>query len=165
MSLINIATDTSKSTITNIREEDIQPNAYDVSLKAVYRISDAPCTVVRGQNTVHRGAVEVKPNEEGMYELPPGEYDILFDHKVSIAEGEAGWLIQRSSLNRNSIEIKSGLYDSGFSNWIGSRLTVKSGPFITAVGTPLAQFILTKAETTTLYNGQYNEGDSDNSVV
>ncbi len=165
MALINIATASSKSTITNIAEGDIQPNAYDVSIKRIYAITENECVIIRDEPTIHRGTVEVEPevNKSGqeIYRLPPGEYDVLFNHKVNIAEGEAGWLQQRSSLNRNGIEVNSGLYDSGFEGWVAGRLTVKCGTLVTSRGTHLAQFILTDSESNGSYDGQYGFGKFD----
>ncbi|CAL9961629.1 hypothetical protein VPHD479_0062 [Vibrio phage D479] len=158
--MINIATDSSKSTITNIVEDHIQPNAYDVRLAKVFTISDAPFVITEDMKE-HRGGKEIIPGEDGFIRLPPGRYDVLFDHKVQIAEGEAGWLIQRSTLNRNACFVTSGLYDSGFNGYVAGCLHVTQGMMITKPGTRLAQFVLTEADTGHAYDGSYGLGKFD----
>lgn len=158
--MINIATDSSKSTITNIVEDHIQPNAYDVRLAKVFRIADEPF-IITEEGKEHRGGDEVKVGEDGFLRLRPGYYDVLFDHKVEIAEGEAGYLIQRSTLNRNGCFVTSGLYDSGFKGYVAGCLHVTTGMMITKPGTRLAQFILTEADTGHAYDGSYGIGKFD----
>ena len=70
--------------------------------------------------------------------------------------GYAGWLIARSTLNRNGIFITSGLYDSGFENFIGGVMHVRGGPARIEKGARIAQFIFVEAETVRLYDGEYS---------
>ena len=65
-------------------------------------------------------------------------------------------MIARSTLNRNGIFITSGLYDSGFENYIGGVMHVRCGPARIERGTRIAQFIYVEAETASMYEGQYN---------
>ena len=78
-----------------------------------------------------------------------------FKNIVTIAEGEAGFVITRSTLNRNGVYLTSGLYDSGYQGIMAGALHVTSGPFKVKEGTRLGQFLLFEAESLSLYDGDY----------
>lgn len=88
--------------------------------------------------------------------LGPGFYDFKSNVYVEIPTGIAGWVIHRSSLNRNGVMVVASLYDSGFNGNISGTLYVHnpSGIFIEK-GARIGQLILAEAETLGLYNGQY----------
>lgn len=69
----------------------------------------------------------------------------------------AGYLITRSSLNRNGIFIQSGLYDSNFYGYVGCTLYNLGGRIKIRKNTRIAQFILVQAESTSEYKGSYNQ--------
>ena len=74
---------------------------------------------------------------------------------ITIGEGEAGWVITRSTLNRNGVFITSGLYDSGYCGVMAGALHVNVGPMKIKRGTRVGQFLLFKSETLKLYDGDY----------
>ena len=74
---------------------------------------------------------------------------------ITVGEGEAGFVITRSTLNRNGVYITSGLYDSGYNGVMAGALHVTSGPFKVKVNTRIGQFLLFKAESLHLYDGDY----------
>ena len=43
-----------------------------------------------------------------------GSYEAIMDAYVTVGAVEAGWVVPRSTLNRNGLFITSGLYDSGY---------------------------------------------------
>lgn len=76
---------------------------------------------------------------------------------VYIPEGYCGWLIGRSSLNRNGILIASGLYDSGYNGTVGGAIYMfNQGGLKIQKGARIAQLVIAEAETLHLYDGQYN---------
>tara|TARA_R100000081_G_scaffold91174_1_gene68270 strand:- start:324 stop:599 length:276 start_codon:yes stop_codon:yes gene_type:complete len=77
---------------------------------------------------------------------------------VTLADDEAGWVITRSSLNRNGCFITSGLYDSGYSGVMAGVLHVNNGPIRVKRGTRVGQFLLFKAEALNQYDGDYGSG-------
>jgi len=79
----------------------------------------------------------------------------VMENIVTIGPDEAGWVITRSTLNRNGVFITSGLYDSGYSGVMAGAMHVRGGPVRIKKGTRVAQFLLFKAEALTLYNGSY----------
>ena len=77
---------------------------------------------------------------------------------VTIPEGYAGWVITRSTLNRNGLFITSGLYDSGYNGVMAGLLHVHHGPATIQRGSRVGQFIMFEAETLSLYDGDYGVG-------
>lgn len=149
----------SKTKITNVDDQMIQPNALDVRLDQVYEIQ-SNLFVLSEESREHRSTTEIQPDAEGYFLLKANhKYSILLDHNVEIGDGEAGWLIPRSSLNRNGLFVTSGLYDSGFYNQLGGVLHVGCGDAKIKKGTRVAQFILFDAEAVSLYDGVYNKGE------
>jgi deoxycytidine triphosphate deaminase len=168
MSLIHPLRGSSQSEIMSevgINAGQIQPNAIDLRLARIFKIEPTPFIITEDER-VHRRTTEIRPDEDGNLVLDHGKYDVLFEEHVRIAEGEAGWLIARSSLNRNAVFITSGLYDSGFDGQIGGVMHVGLGGMITRPYTRLAQLIIAKAETAALYAGSYGiQADGSLSVV
>ena len=142
--------------ITNLTKDCIQPNAVDLRLSRLWKIEDDEF-YISDKEKKHRSLTELDIDLTNEFVLEANtSYQFETDHFVSIPEGRAGWLIARSTLNRNGIFITSGLYDSGFSNYIGGVMHVRCGPARIERGTRVAQFIYVEAETLSMYEGQYN---------
>jgi deoxycytidine triphosphate deaminase len=77
---------------------------------------------------------------------------------VTIPEGYAGWVITRSTLNRNGLHITSGLYDSGYNGVMAGLLHVAHGPATIQRGSRVGQFLMFDAETLSTYDGDYGIG-------
>ena len=149
--MINIASEKNDSSLTNVQPSDIQPNAVDLRLDQVLHINNKEFLLDEEQKK-HRGTSKVGVDLRGYYNLPIGTYEVTFENIVSIADGEAGFVITRSTLNRNGVYLTSGLYDAGI---MAGALHVTSGSFKVKKGTSLGQFLLFKAETLSLYDGDY----------
>ena len=141
----------------DFEENQIQPNAVDLKIKSVSLIHGGTVVLV-GDTKQHAKRTVVEPDDEGHYVLTEGKYDIVFDGKVVIGDGEAGFLITRSSLNRNGITISSGLYDTGYNSIIGGVLHVpQNTTLVVGKNERLAQFLLFDADALHDYNGVYND--------
>ena len=103
----------------------------------------------------HRGSVELQPDDQGFWHLEPGTYEVVMENIIEVGEGEAGWVITRSTLNRNGVFITSGLYDSMYHGTMAGAMHVTTGPFRVKRGTRVGQFSLFKAEMLHAYNGSY----------
>ena len=77
---------------------------------------------------------------------------------INLSEGEAGWVITRSTLNRNGVFLTSGLYDSGYRGMMAGAMHITCGPLKIKKGTRVGQFLLFKSETLKLYDGDYGLG-------
>lgn len=153
--MIHICSGNSKSTITNVQPMDIQPNAVDLRISSVHRITGAPF-IFSEHDKIHRDVIPVPPTPDGWFELSEGIYDVVMENTVSIADGECGWVVPRSTLIRNGLLLSTGLYDSGYSGIVGAALRVNSWTKILK-GTRIGQFVLFKAEALNSYDGSYGK--------
>lgn len=147
----------SKSTLTQVQEGDSQPNAVDLRLDKVFRIK-AHLFQISNEEKHHRGSEQIFPDHLGYFNLAPGSYEIVMENTVSIGEGEAGWVITRSTLNRNGVFITSGLYDSGYEGVMAGALHVTTGHARIKKGTRVGQFLLFNSEALSSYDGDYGIG-------
>jgi deoxycytidine triphosphate deaminase len=113
--------------------------------------------VISEKEKTHRESREIHPTDD-WWRLDEGSYEIIMEGIVSIGDDEAGWVITRSSLNRNGCFITSGLYDSGYEGVMAGVLHVNSGPIRIKRGTRVGQFLLFKAEALNQYDGDYGVG-------
>ena len=152
--MIHILGSNSHSSLTNVQQGDSQPNAIDLRLDKVYRMKHNEF-IIDNDNKTHRGTVEEVPTSDGWFILPEGTYEVVMENIVRVGADEAGWVITRSTLNRNGVFITSGLYDSGYHGVMAGALHVNGGPVRIKKGTRIAQLLLFKAEALSGYNGSY----------
>jgi len=149
----------SRSALTNVQENDSQPNACDLRLDKVFKINDENVFEISNEHKKHRGTkYELKPDREGYFFLEPGHYEVVMENIVRVGEGEAGWVITRSTLNRNGLFITSGLYDSGYHGSMAGVLHVMVGPARIKKGTRIGQYLSFEAESLSMYDGDYGLG-------
>lgn len=144
----------SETVVTEVSEDMVQPNAIDVKINRVYQLLSAAAIPKEGK-TAPADVKEIACDDSFFY-LHPGVYSFDAAHEVEMAEGEVGFLIPRSSLTRNGVDIRSGLYDSGYKGGINGLLVVHNSINIEK-GARVAQFVICKAEAVAQYNGQYQK--------
>ena len=144
----------STSSLSNGQEGDIQPNATDLRLDRVFKINTQLFTLCNDLKD-HRGSVEIQPDTESYFNLTEGHYEVVMENTISVGEGEAGWVITRSTLNRNGLFLTSGLYDSGYSGPMMAVLHVNCGAARIKKGTRVGQYISFDAEMLHAYDGSY----------
>ena len=158
--LLNIASNKSESSLSVVDAVSVQPNAVDLRLARVFKFRDS----VKGfinvfeideDDKTHAQKEEILPNDDGYWYLYPSTYEIQFEGLVSMGEKEAGWVITRSTLNRNGVFITTGLYDSGYNGAAAAALHVMSVPMKIKKGTRVAQFVLAESEAVKSYDGSY----------
>jgi deoxycytidine triphosphate deaminase len=157
MSMKNIGSAKSLSELTNVHEGDVQPNAVDLRVGKVFRISNTTFTIDETQKS-HRGSTEVGIGSDGYWTLKEGSYEVIMENKIRVAEGEAGFVITRSTLNRNNVFLTSGLYDSGYDGVMAGVMHVGSGDMKIKPGTRIGQYLSFTAETLHAYDGDYGTG-------
>jgi len=149
---------TSRSTLTNVKEGDSQPNAVDLRLDKVFKIKQEAFEI-SNDHKKHRGTeYELNPNAEGYFFLEPGHYEVVMENIINVGENEAGWVITRSTLNRNGLFLTSGLYDSGYHGVMAGVLHVTIGPARIKKGTRIGQYLSFDAESLSTYDGDYGIG-------
>ena len=144
----------SKSTLTNVQDGDSQANAIDLRLDKVFHILPNLFEITNDYKK-HRGSEEILPDAEDFFALSPGSYEIVMENIIHVGEGEAGWVITRSTLNRNGCFITSGLYDSGYHGVMAGVLHITVGDVRIKKGTRVGQYLSFNAEALSLYDGDY----------
>lgn len=158
--MIHISSDSSGSSLTHVQPGDVQPNAVDLRVDKIFRPWPGTPFVISEDTKQHRQSDPVWPDSQGDFYLETGMYEIVMENTVTIGQNEAGWVITRSTLNRNGVFITSGLYDSGYSGVMAGALHVTCGPMRIRKGTRVGQFLLFKAESLHLYDGAYGASKS-----
>lgn len=144
----------SSSALTNVAPGDVQPNAVDLRVDKVFFIR--PNAFVISEDTKqHRGSVEVQPDANGWWTLEPGSYEITMENTIEVGENEAGWVITRSTFNRNGVFLTSGLYDSGYYGAMAAVMHVSVAPIVLRRGTRIGQYLSFDAEMLHKYDGSY----------
>ena len=152
----HILSKTNDSELTNVQEGDSQPNAVDLRVSKIFKMDGQ--FLISEDKKVHRTTEELIPDEKDWWSLNTGVYEIVMENIVSVGEGYAGFVITRSTLNRNGVFITSGLYDSGYHGVMAGALHVRGGKTYIKKGTRVGQFIMFEAETLSLYDGSYGIG-------
>lgn len=148
----------SKSTLSNVANEDVQPNAVDLRLGQVFKINTSPFEI-SNEHKKHRGTeYELKVDPEGYFNLEPGHYEVVMENIIHVGNDEAGWVITRSTLNRNGLFLTSGLYDSGYHGVMAGVLHVTVGHARIKKGTRIGQYLSFDAEALSSYDGDYGLG-------
>ena len=147
----------SKSTLTNVQDDDVQPNAVDLRLGKIFKMSQSTF-IIDEKTKKHRGSFEMQPDPEGYYNLPEGHYEVVMDNMIVVGDNEAGWVITRSTLNRNGVFLTSGLYDSGYDGVMAGVMHVTCGPMRIQRGTRIGQYLSFNAEALHKYEGSYGRG-------
>lgn len=150
----HVCSPNSKTQITGVREGDQQPNALDLRLGRVYKINNE-LFEVSNDHKKHRGSEEIFPDGEGYYNLVPGSYEVVMENIIHVGDNEAGWVITRSTFNRNGCYITSGLYDSGYHGVMAGVLHVTTGPARIKQGTRIGQYLSFNSESLSSYDGDY----------
>ena len=147
----------SRSNLTGVRTGDIQPNAVDLRLGKVFSINPY-IFIIDEDHKKHRGTVELFPNEEGYFYLDVGHYEVVMENIIAVGEGEAGWVITRSTLNRNGVFLTSGLYDTGYNGVMAGVMHVSVAPMTIKPGTRIGQYLSFEAQSLSNYSGSYGVG-------
>lgn len=155
--MLHLASPKSNSSLSVFTDDQVQPNAIDLRIDKLFKVSSSQF-IISEQDKFHRGSVELPPAKDGFWNLYPGTYEIIMEGTIKLAEDEAGWVITRSTLNRNGAFITSGLYDSGYEGVMAGVLHVSCGQMRIAKGTRVGQFLLFKSEALHSYDGSYGIG-------
>ena len=147
----------SRSTLTNVKEGDVQPNAVDLRLGKIFKIK-TELFQVDNETKTHRGTEEMVTDHLGFYTLQPGHYEVVMENIIHVGENEAGWVITRSTLNRNGLFLTSGLYDTGYHGVMAGVLHVTVGVARIKRGTRIGQYLSFNAEALHSYDGDYGVG-------
>lgn len=148
-----------------VNAENIQPNAVDIPINKIYSLKKDNAFWLFKNKKIHKTRSELPLLSKSVvkyWELSPGAYDFFSNAYVKMPEGVCGWLITRSTLNRNGIIVHSGLYDSGYEGHInGSLYVFHEGENFIEEGSCVAQFLMASSHSVGLYAGGYNTAEGD----
>lgn len=147
----------SRTTLTNVGAGDAQPNAVDLRLEKVFLIHPN-LFMIDNEFKQHRGTTEILPDHNGWFHLEPGHYEVVMENIIKVGNDEAGWVITRSTLNRNGLFLTSGLYDTGYHGVMAAVLHVTIGDASIKKGTRIGQYLCFDAEALHHYEGSYGIG-------
>lgn len=147
----------SRSSLTAVQDGDQQPNAVDLRLGKVFAIKE-DAFEISNEHKKHRGSVELEPDADGYYNLDPGSYEVVMENIIRVGDDEAGWVITRSTLNRNGCFLTSGLYDTGYHGVMAGVLHVRVGKARIKQGTRVGQYLSFNSEALHHYDGSYGIG-------
>lgn len=153
---------TSRSTLTGVQEGDVQPNAVDLRLDKVFQINNTVFEI-DNDTKVHRGSIQILPDADGWFELAPGGYEVVMENIIQVGVDEDGFVITRSTLNRNDVFLTSGLYDTGYHGVMAACMHVGSGTMRIKQGTRIGQYLSFDAESLHHYDGDYGIGKEHDS--
>ena len=167
--MIHISSSESNSALTQVHPEDVQPNAVDLRLDKVFEIDEYSQFILGDEDgreiKIHRKKKELAADIDGYFNLLNGcSYEVVMENIVEIGPDEAGWVITRSTLNRNGLFLTSGLYDSGYNGIMAGVLHVNCGSAMIKKGARIGQFILFKAQALKSYDGDYGIGKAHDKV-
>lgn len=170
--LKHVLNQSTESELSNVDNDMAQPNAIDIRIDRVFAFKDTRSYVaVIGEDDdnpdkeikVHRKTEEMNADLNGWMKLPPGSYPFTTQHEITVGANEAGWVITRSTLNRNGVFISSGLFDSSYVGGLDLCLHVFGGPIWIKRGTRVGQYVCVDAESIKEYDGDYGKGKSQKS--
>lgn len=159
----------------------------DLSVRAIYKITTPGC-VAKSRTFV--GTYEEIPSRSIIYKhfkdpsdwsnwdevsipdgwfLPKGTYICEVNEGCNFGDRDTGYIIMRSSLNRNGVTIGSAVWDPGFNSGdqrITIRLTVDNeNGFYLEKNARVAQLLVWENESTELYDGQFQGGRITSKLV
>lgn len=100
----------------------------------------------------------MQPDLDGWWNLPEGHYEVVMENVIEVGPNEAGWVITRSTFNRNGVFLTSGLYDTGYNGIMAAMMHVTCGPLRIRRDTRIGQYICFEAESLSNYSGSYGLG-------
>ena len=175
MTMVNIAGEDSSSSLSNIVSEDVQPNACDLRIGKVFAIKDTSgfsypvssnrfvlsadnrTKIMRPTTTIHPERLD-EFEGKSFFILPSGIYEVIMQNEILVGHDEAGFVITRSTLNRNGVFLTSGLYDSGYDGIMAAVMHVNCGPAYIEEGARIGQYLSWKSLAIGKYDGSYGKG-------
>ena len=135
--------------------DQIQPNGVDLRVDTIQRISGVGEIRCDGKEIASRESVEPTETKQGTYfELPPGEYIVIYSGTIRIPESGVGFVFPRSSLIRNGSMLYTAVWDAGYEGQGEGLLNVNNEIRIEK-NSRIGQLVIAEAETDEVYDGTY----------
>lgn len=151
---------------------------FDLTVKNIYEIQDFGFvsrnkTYVPNYQKIFPKKLKYKDIEFEGWFLPKGNYILETNEGCEINKNNAGYILQRSSLNRCGVQIISSLWDPGFTSRNGQkvnsmqvRLIVSNEKgFYLEKNSRVCQMIICECEDSEMYDGQFQHGIEKSKLV
>jgi dUTP pyrophosphatase len=112
--------------VSAVRDLDrqLQPNGIDLTLASVWHWTGRGQLGTADGDRTLPDRVEVAPDRDGYYELPPGGYVVLLNEVVNLPTDLMAFGRPRSSLLRCGVALHTAVWDAGYSGRSESLLIV-----------------------------------------
>lgn len=139
------------------RKEQLQQVGVDLRLNKVYKVVGDTTLKLQKADCKKASFVEVVPDEDGVFHFEGGElYNVDFIEDVKVPAGVAGFVKQRSTINRTIGTVESGWYDSGFESKGGCGAVFRPLKNCSIEHSyRLGQIVFWYGDNATMYDGQY----------
>ena len=139
------------------REEQVQPNGFDLTLESVWQIEGAGAIGVTNAERTIPPRVPVAPSGDGWFTLAPGTYVIRFREVVALPLGVMAFGRPRSSVLRCGAAIHTAVWDAGYRGRSEALLVVYAASGLRlAAGARVLQLVFVRLEAPThAYAGTY----------
>ena len=134
--------------------EQKQPAGYDVTVSSIHSYPRTTYTlgIAKGESS----KLEQVKLIDGHYELEPGAYFVELNEVTTIPKDAIGILLPRSTLLRNGMDVRTALFDPGYSGQPKVML-VCHRPSRVQRFARIGQLVIIKSDAvfSSQYNGQY----------
>ncbi len=134
--------------------EQKQPAGYDVTVSSIHSYPRTRYTlgIAKGESS----KLEEVKLIDGHYELEPGAYFVELNEVTTIPKDAIGILLPRSTLLRNGLDVRTALFDPGYSGQPKVMLVCHRSSRIQRFAR-IGQLVIIKsdADFSSQYNGQY----------
>jgi len=135
---------------------------WDLTIKEVKHIGQGNHIILKTASKVDKTSyvkmpLMINPDNpnQHMFVLQPGVYSVTFHQGCVLPNNIMAQIIQRSSLLRCGVEIKSAVYDPGFKTDLMGAVMIVHNTIQLEEGCRVAQIIMSETSTSEVYNGQY----------
>ena len=135
---------------------------WDLTIKEVKLIGGGNHIITKSNSNVDKNAyvkmpLMINPDnpKQHMFVLQPGVYSITFHQGCVLPNNIMAQIVQRSSLLRCGVDIKSAIYDPGFKTDLMGAVMIVHNTIQIEEGARVAQIIMSQTVTAEVYDGQY----------
>ena len=134
--------------------EQRQPAGYDVTLSKIHSYPDSKfnLNIAKGDNSV----LQEMPATADHFDLEKGAYFVELNEITTIPKDAIGILLPRSTLLRNGLDVRTALFDPGYSGQPKVMLVCHRPARIQRF-TRIGQLVIIRSDKqfASLYSGQY----------
>ncbi len=137
---------------------------WDLTIKEVKAIGQGNHMITKNSSNVDKSAyikmpLMINPDspKQHVFVLQPGPYSITFHQGCVLPDNVMAQIVQRSSLLRCGVEIKSAVYDPGFKTDLMGAVMIVHNTIQIELGARVAQIIMSETSKAEVYDGQYQE--------